>query len=566
MNRRWLLHTPPEHELAMLGDLPPLIARLLHRRGVRTAVAAQRFLAHQRPPFDPFAMADMPRAVERIQQAIAQGEHIVVHGDFDADGITSTLLMGQTLHALGARVNVYIPHRVDEGYGLNLDAIRRMAQHDVRLLVSVDCGIRAHDVVEEARHLGMDIIITDHHTPADTLPPAVAVVNPRRGDCPGDPTLAGVGVAWMLASALLAQTPSAPISAEMLLDLVAIGTVGDVVPLRGLNRALVAEGLDRLRTAPRPGILALLQQARRDVHTLDAEALAFVVVPRLNAAGRLDHAMLAYHLLRTNNPAKAATLAAKLEAINTERRQRTDALERAALASLTSDEAALIAVAGAEYHPGLVGLVAARLAERFQRPALVLHANGGEWRGSLRNPIEAIDITALLGECAHLLLRYGGHRAAAGVSLNAHNADAFIACLRERLAALLAHLDLTPTLLLDAPLAPQAISPPLLDWLERLQPFGEGNPPPVFLATNLHIEQPTLIGAGDRHIRMRVRDEEGRSWAAIAFNQAYRWQQGMPPVVDLAYSIDTSANFLYDERTLRILDMRAHQAAKGDSL
>jgi len=282
-------------------------------------------------------------------------------------------------------------------------------------------------------------------------------------------------VAWMLASALLTQTPSAPISAETLLDLVAIGTVGDVVPLRGLNRALVAEGLDRLRKAPRPGILALLQQARRATHTLDAEALAFVVVPRLNAAGRLDHAMLAYHLLRTNNPAKAATLAAKLEAINTERRHRTDALERAALSALPPEPPALIAVAGADYHPGLVGLVAARLAERFYRPALVLHADGDEWRGSLRNPIEAIDIIALLSECAHLLLRYGGHRAAAGVSLRAHNADAFIACLRERLATLLAHLDPTPTLLLDAPLAPHAITSTLLDWLERLPSLATGH-------------------------------------------------------------------------------------------
>lgn len=566
MNRRWLLHTPPEHELATLGDLPPLIARLLHRRGVRTASAVQRFLDHQRPPFDPFALADMPRAVERIQHAIAQGEHIVVHGDFDADGITSTLLMGQTLRALGARVNVYIPHRVDEGYGLNLDAIHRMAQHGVRLLVSVDCGIRAHDVVEEARRLGIDVIITDHHTPAETLPPAVAVVNPRRSDCPGDPTLAGVGVAWMLASALLAHTPNARFAADTLLDLVAIGTVGDVVPLRGLNRALVAEGLNRLRTAPRPGLLALLQQARRAPHTLDAETLAFVVVPRLNAAGRLDHAMLAYRLLNTSDPAKAATLAAKLEAINTERRRRTDALEAAALAAIDDENAPLIAVAGAEYHPGLMGLVAARLAERFHRPALVLHAEGDEWRGSLRNPIEGVDITALLEKCAHLLLRYGGHRAAAGLSLPAHNADAFIACLREHLADALAHVDTTPTLLIDVLLPPHTITPHLLEWLERLQPFGEGNPPPVFLATNLHIEVPTLVGQNERHIRMRVRDQEGRSWPAIAFNQAHRWQQGMPPLVDIAFSIDTDTNFLYDGLTLRILDIRTHQVAKGDSL
>ena len=560
---RWQVYTPPEQDLAALGDLPPLIARLLHRRGVRSAAAVQRFLAHQRPPFDPLSMADMPRAVERIQHAIATGEHIVVHGDFDADGITSTLLMGQTLHALGAKVHVYIPHRVDEGYGLNLDAIRRMAQHGVRLVVSVDCGIRAHEAVAEAARLGVDIVITDHHIPDETLPPAVAVVNPRRHECPGDSTLAGVGVAWMLASALLAQAPSASLSADALLDLVAIGTVGDIVPLRGLNRALVAEGLERLRTAPRPGVLALLQQARRAAHTLDAEALAFVVVPRLNAAGRLDHAMLAYHLLRTTNPAKAADLAARLEAINTERRRRTDALEAEALAHLGDDDSPLIAVAGASYHPGLMGLVAARLAERFHRPALVLHAEGDEWRGSLRNPLPNLNITAVLDECAHLLRRYGGHSAAAGVSVAAENAEAFMACLREHLALSLSKIDITPVLTIDAPLAPHHITPELLDWLERLQPFGEGNPAPVFLATRLQVELPTFVGHDERHIRLRLRDEQGRTWSAIAFNQAEQWRAGMPPFVDIVYSIDTSANLLYDGITLRILDMHP---SKEDSL
>ncbi|MDQ7030046.1 MAG: single-stranded-DNA-specific exonuclease RecJ [Ardenticatenia bacterium] len=542
--RIWRVRPPvPGHVLARLGGLPPLIAQLLYNRGISSSAEARAFLERRGMDADPFALADMERAVERVRKAIAGGEHIVIHGDFDADGITATLVLGQTLHALGAHTHVYIPHRVDEGYGLNANALTRMARNGVQLVVSVDCGIRAHAEVELVNRLGMEIIVTDHHTVPPKLPPAFAVINPGRVDSGGDARLSGVGVAFRVAQALLLREQEHPVahretslSPDDLLDLVAVGTVADVVPLLGENRALVWHGLRRLRTRPRPGLDQLMRVARVDPAWLSAESLAFAIGPRINAAGRLDHPYLAYRLLKTGNIRRARELAQHLEALNQRRQALTVALERHALHLIEDPAAPLLLAAAPDFHPGVMGLVASRLMELCHRPAVIVHAKGGLWRGSARS-IPEFHITCALDACADLLERYGGHAAAAGFTVRPEH----LAPLHERLldaaARAFAGRAPQPVLDVDAPLALEALTPDVLAHLDRLRPFGQDNPAPVLLATNVRWEQARFLGQEGQHLRLVLRDTLGRRWPAIAFRQGRRWDNGLPERIDVAFSV-----------------------------
>ncbi len=542
--RIWRVRPPaPGHVLSRLAGLPPLIAQLLYNRGISSPAEALAFLERRGMEADPFALADMGRAVERIRHAIAGGELIVVHGDFDADGITATLVLGQTLQALGARAHVYIPHRVDEGYGLNADALARMARNGVRLVVSVDCGIRAHAEVELVNRLGMEIIVTDHHTVPPELPPAYAVVNPGRPDSGGDSRLAGVGVAFRLAQALLLREEEEPVarrqvtlSPDDLLDLVAVGTVADVVPLLGENRALVWHGLSRLRTSPRPGLAQLMRVARVEPAHLSSESLAFAIGPRINAAGRLDHPYLAYRLLKAGNHHRARHLAEELEALNRQRQALTAALERRALEIIGDPTSPLLMAAAPDFHPGVMGLVASRLTELCHRPAVIVHADGPLWRGSARS-IPEFHITRALDACADLLERYGGHAAAAGFTVRPERLPDLHSRLLDLASRAFAGRPPTPVLEVDAPLALEALTPDVLSHCERLRPFGEDNPAPVFLATGVRWEHARFLGQEGQHLRLVLRDARGRRWPAVAFRQGRHWHAGLPERLDVAFSV-----------------------------
>ena len=396
----------------------------------------EAFLAGLARVDNPFRLRGMNEAVERIRHAIRAWEPIAVYGDFDADGVTSTALMVQTLSALGADVRPYIPHRVDEGYGLNNGALAELKRDGVKLVITVDCGIRSVDEVAFANRLGLDMIITDHHSVGPKLPPALAVINPKRSDCDYPfRDLAGVGLAFKLAQGLLRSNLQVSIRRDLtveldesdLLDLVALGTVADLAPLLGENRSLVTRGLDRLNQPQRPGLQALMKQAGLAPGQVTASTIGFVLGPRLNAAGRMEDARLAYELLQTEDVVKAAQLAGELDRLNARRKEITAQSLEAAQAQIEANgsDGYLHLVAGEEFLAGIVGLVAGRLAEQYYRPALVVELGDLQSRGSARS-IAEFDITMALDRCADagLLVKHGGHAAAAGFTVENSKIDA----------------------------------------------------------------------------------------------------------------------------------------------
>jgi single-stranded-DNA-specific exonuclease len=453
--KRWRVAPPvSDADLARFQDLPPLVAQLLFNRGIRDPDAARAFLQGRVALGSPFLLKDMMKAVYRVRKAIRGGEPVAVYGDFDTDGVTATVLLVEVLTALGANAKPYIPHRVDEGYGLNLEALRHLYREGARLVITVDCGIRSVEEVERASR-GLDLILTDHHSVGEELPPAVAVINPKQPGCPYPfKDLSGVGLAFKLAQALLRVQarmgdPSG-VTQDSVLDLVALGTVADLVPLQGENRTLVRRGLDALNQADRPGVEALMANAGLRRGEVDAIAVGFRLAPRLNAAGRIDTAMLAYRLLTSREPLETKELADKLGELNRRRQELTEGMVSAAEAQVLADhpDARLYVAASEDFEPGIVGLAASRLTEAYYRPSVVVELGAEESRGSCRS-IPEFNITAALDKCRDLLVRYGGHAAAAGFTV----ATADLEDLRLRLQAIaaekLADVELRPTLEID---------------------------------------------------------------------------------------------------------------------
>jgi single-stranded-DNA-specific exonuclease len=530
---------PPEY-LAALRDLHPLTAQILYARGLTDAEAAYRFMSSTPDPVDPFAFADMERAVARILAAVGRDEPIAVYADYDCDGVTAGALLVRTLISLGARAQIYIPDRFEEGYGLNVQALDKLKAQGVGLVITVDCGVRAHREAQHARSLGLDLIVTDHHElEADSLPDAFAVIDPKRPDCPYQfAHLAGVGVAFRLAQCLLrtaraAGLPINSVTEASLLDLVALGTVADVVPLVGENRALVRAGLERLNCAPRLGLQHLIQVAGLRVGALDAMRVAFALAPRLNAAGRLENARAAYDLLMCEDPAQAAALAAQLDRQNSERQQVMAAIaadaEQRAIAQHPADEGDLPAVlfaASPDYNIGVVGLAAARLAEKFHRPAVVVGICGDEARGSCRS-VAGFDIIAALDRCSDLLIKHGGHAAAAGFTARADALDALQARLRA-----IAELEQPEggwqrVLQADAEVALDQIDARAIADLQRLEPHGQGNPPPTLVVRAATVAAVRRVGRangqGDQpHLQLRLTDARRTTWDAIAWRMGER--------------------------------------------
>jgi single-stranded-DNA-specific exonuclease len=541
--KRWLIPPvlTPEADKALLA-FPAVLRQILFNRGYATDAEARAFLKAE-PAFntDPFQMTGMQAAVERICQALERNEPIAIYGDYDVDGVTSTALLVDTLKALGAKVRGYIPNRFDEGYGLNNEALSQLKDDGVKLVISVDCGIRSPDEALHARSVGLDLIVTDHHHPSEgPLPPALAVINPKQpGDIYPDKDLAGVGIAYKLAEALLAELkPVDGFQLSNLLDLVALGTVADLAPLVGENRFLVRRGLRQIRATTRQGLFSLAAVAELTLGKINATDIGFRLGPRLNAAGRLDEALAAYELLTTRDFMRAGQLAQQLDVQNRERQRITREMQVQAETLALADEtdAFLLFAAHQNFNPGVVGLAASRLTETYYRPAIVAYIDTDTTRGSCRS-IPEFHITDALDQCADLLVRHGGHAAAAGFTVENDKLDELVSRLKAIAREKLDGQDLRPTLTADAEVPLTEVRPELLDALKYLEPTGYGNPDAVFVSREVKVRHSRTVGSDGRHLKAYFEDEQGMTHDAIGFRLGHL-QPDLPERVDIMFTYE----------------------------
>ena len=543
-SKRWLVAPtiPPESQ-KQLAHFHPILGQILFNRGFVEPGHIQAFLdGHYLESDDPFLLADMDRVVARIRRAMEDDELVVVYGDFDADGVTATVLLTEALRGLGIdrrRVRPYIPDRVDEGYGLNKGAIEAIREFGAGLMITVDCGIRSIAEVAYANELGLDVIITDHHSLGAQLPEALAVINPKRTDSAyPDRMLAGVGIAYKVAQALYRSMPDqALFEVTSFLDLVAVGTVADLVPLLDENRTLVSSGLRELNQLRRPGLSALAKVSGLSGGAITAESIGFGLGPRINAAGRLGHAYSAARLLAANNDYAARQLADELNALNRRRQQLTDELGTIAEALVDPEELVLIA-SDEQFQSGVVGLVASRLAERNYRPAIVIEKGLEVSRGSCRS-IPEFHMTQALDETADLLVRHGGHAQAAGFTVLNENLDSFVNRMREIAERDLGDKELVPAIEIDAVLDISDIDWALFETLAQLEPTGKGNPTPVFVSRNVEVVSYRAVGRDSSHLQLHVRsrsEKGGQAIPAIAFRQS-DWAAIMPESIDIVFTI-----------------------------
>ncbi len=535
----------PEADSA-LTKFPPILRQILFNRGYPTDAEARAYL-NAKPDFntDPFQMTGMREAVERIQIAIQNNEPIAIYGDYDVDGVTSTALLVDTLTFFNANVRGYIPNRFEEGYGLNNEAMDKLKADGVQLVISVDCGIRSPNEALHARTLGLDLIISDHHHPAEgDLPAAFAVINPKQhGDQYPDKDLAGVGIAYKIAEALLSNkeqgTSNESSLLNSLLDLVALGTVADLAPLVGENRILVRKGLRQMKQTLRQGLFSLAAVSDIKLAKVNAGNIGFSLGPRLNAAGRLKEALAAYELLITKDPARAGQLAQELNIQNRERQTITREIQAQAEAIALADDpkAFLLFAAHENFNSGVIGLAASRLTDTYYRPAIVAAKGEEETRGSCRS-IPEFHITDALDQCADLLVRHGGHAAAAGFTVKNENLPTLVARLKAIAADKLSDTDLTPTVTADAEVSLVDIRPELFEkCLNYLEPTGYGNPHAVFVARNVKVKSARAIGADAKHLKLSLEDDAGYTHDAIGFRFG-EWQKKMPPRVDILFTYE----------------------------
>jgi single-stranded-DNA-specific exonuclease len=519
---------PRVEALASAVGINPVVARLLCLRGLGDPAEAERFLHPSLDHLhDPFRLTDLPRAVERLERAIAAGERIAIHGDYDVDGITSTVILRRALELLGGQVVHFIPERLRDGYGLQPSAIERLHADGVHVIVSVDCGIRGMEAADTARALGVDLVITDHHEPDGQLPSAFAIVNPKRADCSyPDKNLAGVGVALKLVQALCARAGKNR-WLPAFVKVAAIGTLADVVPLVGENRVIARLGLDGLSSGRHTvGLQSLLECAGLAGKRIDSYHVSFMLAPRVNAAGRMSTPDIAARLLLASDAAlgeEARTLAEQLNVENTRRQLEEAEIVAQAKTVIESDPAVgahnVLVVAGEGWHRGVIGIVASKIVDTFSRPAIVLSLEAGLAHGSCRS-IPAFDMLAALEHCHDLFLRFGGHRQAAGLTMEAARVAEFRARINAYADARLEPEDLMPKLRIDAALGLRAINPDVVEGLLALEPFGLGNPRPVFHTDPVEIiDGPRVLK--DRHLRMTFR-QDGRVFRGVAWRAAER--------------------------------------------
>ncbi|MFU2013760.1 single-stranded-DNA-specific exonuclease RecJ [Peribacillus butanolivorans] len=518
---RWNLRTADENKVAELAEelhITPLVAALLVNRGLDTIESARSFLFVKNQTFhDPFLLKDMDKAVYRIKEAIQNGEKIRVFGDYDADGVTSTTVMMTTLTRLGADVDFYIPNRFTEGYGPNPMAFRLAAEQGVKVLITVDTGISAVDEAKLASELGMDYILTDHHEPGPELPEALAIIHPKLEDSsyPFE-DLAGVGVAFKLAHALLGELP------EDLLEIAAIGTIADLVPLKGENRLIAAKGIAQLRLTRRPGLVALMKVANIQQEALNEESIGFAMAPRINAVGRLGDADPAVDLLMSENLAEATELANEIDDINKERQAMVAAMAEEAIQEVEENyppESNGVLIIGREgWNAGVVGIVASKLVERFYRPTIVLSYDRekGHAKGSARS-IAGFDLFESLSTCRELLPHFGGHPMAAGMTLKIEDVQE----LRDRMNMIakeqLSEEDFTPITNLDGATTLAEVSIQTIQEMSLLAPFGVTNPKPKILIDSVQLSSVRKIGANQNHLKVQLEDSENHKLDGVGF-------------------------------------------------
>jgi single-stranded-DNA-specific exonuclease len=550
-NSRWLFPSPDPRDVDALASalrIAAPAARILVHRGLRDPAAARRFLQPSLDDLhDPLTMRDMPRAVARLLEAIRDGQKILIYGDYDVDGAISVVLLTKAIELAGGAAAHYVPHRLRDGYGMRAEVVETAAAEGVKLIVSVDTGIRAAEVVRRAGELAVDVIVTDHHLPEAELPPALAVLNPNRPDCPyPDKDLCGAGVAFKLVQALLAALPWPPEKmrrvCQSFLKLVAIATVADVVPLTGENRILVKHGLDGLRAVRNPGLRALLDVAGFTGNTVPAaRQVAFQIAPRINAAGRMDTAMAVIDLFLTDDPARARDLAQQLDRQNIGRRLVQDEIRDACERLAVDDSSAALVYYAENWHRGVLGIVASRLVERLHRPVFVIARNpeDGLAQGSGRS-IPAFQLLQALEAMPDLFVRFGGHQHAAGVTLEASRVDEFRRRFNAYAAARLSPEDFLPRMDVDAVIDFGDLTDRCVQEVLALAPFGHGNPPPLLAALDVEVAAPPVV-MKEKHLRVMVR-QNGRTLALKAWNFAGRAGE-MPPGarVDIAFTLEEDA-------------------------
>ena len=542
MKRNWVvLPTVPEAVVAEIG-LPQPHCQLLFNRGLASRDTVQSFLTPDSShSHDPWLMPDMDAAVRRLTQAVNQGEIIGVFGDFDIDGISGTAVVTTALRDLGARVIPYIPDRESEGHGLGLEAIQSMARRGVSLMVTVDCGSTSEAETEEAKSLGVDTIVTDHHVLlADPPYPVAAMVNPKRPDSkyPFE-HLTGAGTAYKLAQALYRSTGRQ--EPRELLELTALGTIGDVGPLIGENRYLVSEGVRHMNSARSVGLNALAEVSGLRGRELDTEALSFQIIPRLNAPGRLADPGISLDLLTTSDPVQARSMAAQIDQLNSVRKTATESGVKQAqdqiLRRWGDSPPGIIMVGRRDWGQGIVGLIASRLAEAHNRPAIAVSVGEDESRASARS-VDGFNLMEVIEPASHLTTRFGGHEQAAGFTIPNEN----LAKLAELLVSA-SHGRPGPqhkgAVEVDMSCDPSTVERELFAFIEQLEPFGKGNPRPKFVSTSLRVLDSRRVGRGE-HLKLRVADEGG-TWDAIAFRQGDRVSEAaVGSAIDVVYQMETN--------------------------
>ncbi|HLE89924.1 MAG TPA: single-stranded-DNA-specific exonuclease RecJ [Anaerolineales bacterium] len=560
--KRWVIAPPITSQAdEALAKFPPILRQIVFNRGMGTDAEARAFLkAEPNSNTDPFQLIGMAATVDRIRYALDHNEPIAIYGDYDVDGVTATALLVDALRALGADVRGYIPNRFDEGYGLNTDALDSLKADDIKLVITVDCGIRSPDEALHARTIGLDLVISDHHHPdGENLPPAFAVINPKQhGDPYPDKDLAGVGIAYKIAEALISTQHSAlSLQLDDLLDLVALGTVADLAPLVGENRVLVRRGLRQIRATKRQGLYSLAGVAEMKIDKVTAGNIGFILGPRLNASGRLESALASFELLTTTDFMRAGQLAQQLDVQNRQRQGLTRSMQEQAesIAMSEDPEAFLLFAAHEDFNPGVVGLAASRLTEIYYRPAIVAAKNAEETRGSCRS-IPEFHITDALDQCKDLLVRHGGHAAAAGFTVKNENLPELVTRLKAIAKDQLGEKDLRHTLSADMEVLLSDLNFEVLKHLNYLEPTGYGNPDATFVSRNVRVKFSRTVGSDGKHLKLTLEDERGSAFDSIGFRMGHL-KPTLPPRLDVLYRFESNE---YNGRTslqLNLKDVKA---------
>ena len=574
-NKKWVFSKViPKKLQSKFSDINKVTLQLLYNRNIESNEEIRYFLEpeYTKDSLDPFLFKDMEKAVDLIVKHVKNKNKILVYGDYDADGVTSSALLIDVLGSLKANVSIYIPNRVTEGYGLNKPAIEGIKDRGVDLIITVDGGIRNKEEISYAKELGMDVILTDHHVPPenDSELPDCLIINPLvKGNKYPYKKLAGVGVAFKLAKALIGRSKLSDEDKVFLekrtLDLVAIGTVADCVSLIGENRVLLQEGLRSLNVSARIGVRELIKVAKINSDFLDAWNIGFQIAPRLNAAGRIDHANTAFELLVTRDENEAKSLAIRLNESNITRQNITESIVSEADSQVDESDGNKLIVAlspsilegGESWNEGVIGLAAGRLSEKYYRPVLVLTSSGSEIKGSARS-IEEFNIVNAIEASGEHLEKYGGHARAAGFSIKSKDKMVkFLDSMHDLANKSLNKKTLLPTISIEAELDLAEINDELTLELEKFMPFGMDNPKPKFACTNARIIDIMKMGMEGQHIKLRVKDEDSRIFSAIGFGQTEKWQDlKIDDEIDIVYYLEMNRFNGREEAQLKIVDIK----------